>query len=60
MVVTDFQKHTNKEKSIFKNPKNIRADNNKTKSIEASREDRNEAFFLCLWRLTGGIIKSYE
>ena len=58
MVVTDFQKHTNKE--IFKNPKNIRADNNKTKSIEASKEDRNEAFFLCLWRLTGGIIKSYK
>ena len=60
MVVTDFQKHTNKEKSIFKNLKNIRADNNKTKSIEASREDRNEAFFLCLWRLTGDIIKSYK
>ena len=60
MVVTDFQKHTNTEKSIFKNPKDIGADNNKTKSIEASRAGRNEAFFLCLWRLTGGIIKSYK
>ena len=45
MVVTDFQKHTNTEKNDFKKPKNIRADNNKTKSIEVRGEDRNEAFF---------------
>ena len=45
MVVTDFQKHKNTEKYIFKNPKDIRADNSKTKNIEASGKDRNEAFF---------------